>query len=330
MQLLRFIGAVFFFHVCAAVSFAGNKMPIKIFCHVQNQVDSAVRFSYFSGMLKPTETELTKNIYNKEVSFLVESDKPMSIRVEHDFRYFELFCEPGDSIVMDFNAEIYPTEITFSGQGALHNSLLHQYRQQFIPLSNKVVIRKINTSSGLEFRKFMDKNYTEKWKVYHAFPEAERTKCSENFKKFISAEIEYWYAYYLMRYRDEHLSLVMDESLYLPDAYFDFLNEVQLNNDEAFLHPNYLKFIKLYYEFRKSNPDFPHGLAARQIFAKPKEKDITLYESMDCKKEVSKIEAYQKLLILDKSSFSNNSKNKPVAYRLKVKTEDGYAVCAIE
>jgi hypothetical protein len=67
------------------------KSPIKIFCNLKNPVDSTLRFSYFQGAYQPVEKEFYKPIAtDKSASFLVESDEAILIRVEHDFRYFEI------------------------------------------------------------------------------------------------------------------------------------------------------------------------------------------------------------------------------------------------
>jgi thiol-disulfide isomerase/thioredoxin len=243
--------------------------------------------------------------------------------VTYDARYFELYCEPGDSIHLNFDAEVYPYDIAFSGIGAAHNTLLYQYRNAFSAISNKVLVQKINSTSGLDFRKFMDTELNKRWDFYSNFSSKDKENSSSDFKHFIQSEINYWYAYTLMRYRDAHSSVVASENVYLPDAYFDFLNEIPINDDDAFIHPNYSKFLKLYYSFRMEFPDFPHGLAARQQIIRAQEDKTPMYLNIECIEQTSMVNTDQKLLVLDKYSYNHTNRGIPMAYRLKVKTQDG-------
>ena len=301
---------------------AFGENPVKITCKIKNQLDTTVLFSYSIGLLKPIMKDSFVQISNKKAIFYLDINRPTTVRVTHDFRYFDVYCEAGDSINLTFDAQIYPTEIDFSGIGATHNKLLHSLRQNFVPISNKVLLNKINTASGLEFRKFMDNAYLKKWDFCNNFSVADKAACSTSFNNYLQAEINYWYAYYLMRYRDEHSSLVSDENIYLPDAYYDFLNEILVNDEDSFIHPNYQSFLQLYYEFRKSHPDFPHGLASRQILVKCKRNAAPIFLNMDCGKQVGTIDSTDKLLVLDKASFNSLNVNSALAYCVKVKTQD--------
>jgi peroxiredoxin len=296
---------------------------VVITCNIQNQLDSSVTFSYTVGLLKPIIKDTIIGIKNdKTASFALEITQPTTIRVIHDYRYFDVYCEPGDAINLSFDAQIYPTEITFSGNGAVHNKLLHSLRQNFVPVSNKLLLNKINTTSGLEFRKFMDGYYLKKWDFCSNFSPKDKENCSISFDNYLQAEINYWYAYYLMRYREEHSSVVSDENIYLPDAYYDFLNNILINDEASFVHQNYTNFLKLYYEFRKNHPDFPHGLASRQVLLKSKRNATPMFLNMECAKQVGTVDSTDKLLVLDKTSFNSLNINGAVAYCVKVKTQD--------
>jgi peroxiredoxin len=299
---------------------------IKITCNVRNPVDSLLTFTYTKGVYKPFFADTIKKIeVGKNVEFQIESDKPLAIKIMHDFRYFEAFCEPGDSIHLSFNAEIYPTEIAFSSNRVgVQNKVLHQFRQAFLMYSDKVIVNNIKTTQGLIFRKYMDEVYGKKWAFFNHSDSTILSQCSQNFNHFVTAEINYWYAYYLMLYRAEHASLVTAENLYLPDAYYDFLDEILINDDDAFLHQNYAKFLQLYYELRKSYPDFPHGLAARQVIVRAK-MAVPLYQNADCTKQIATILPDNKMVVVDNLTYTPNTFSKqPIAYRIKVKTQNGY------
>ncbi len=312
---------------CSHFLFSQKNTSIRITCQVKNAVDTNVTFITTEGILQPQETE--KNIRlnpQKNAEFIAENvTEAQIIRLSYDFRYYEIYCEPNDSIHLVFDGEIYPTEINFSGtpSAVANNTLLHALRQSFVRLSHKALIAKINTFSSLEFRKFMDVQWQKKWDFYATYSATEKKKLSPSFFNFLQSEINYWYASYLLCYQDEHLSLAAAENIYMPDAYFDFLNETIINDDAAFVHPNYRKFLSLYSVFRMQNPNFPHGLDARQIFVSLREPSATIFQNMECTKEAGKIFSEYRLMVVDKASYKLSHLKVPTAYCLKVRAQDG-------
>jgi peroxiredoxin len=294
-------------------------------CQIKNLADKSVMFTTAEGIFKTNLVDTVCKIVDKKVSYSTSILSPTTVRVTHDFRYFDVYCEPGDTINLAFDADIYPTEINFTGtpHAAAHNRMLHALRQQFLYASNKIILEKINTTPALTFRKFMDDQRYKKWDFYHNLPAADKAAATPDFRQFLYAEIEYWYASNLLRYREEHTSLVSGDNIYLPDAYFDFLNNVLINNENAFFHSYYRAFLKSYADFRKIYPDFTHGLASRQILVRAKNNDTPIYLNMDCAKEIGTVDNQQNLMVVDKASFNSNNINKFVAYRVKVITQDG-------
>ena len=303
--------------------FAAEKKRITVICTVNNQIDKKVTFSQTSGLFEKIQTDSVKSIINHIATFQIDADEPQSIKITHDFRSFELYCEPNDSILLSFDAVTYPYQIAFSGQGALHNTVLHQIRQDFANYSQKWLMTQIYTLPGMDFRKTIDKLYYEKWDTYQQITATNKKSLSADFQNFMRAEINYWYANCLLMYPEEHTSIVAEECLFLPDAYYDFLDEIIVNDDRAFVHANYQKFLQLYARFRKKRPDFPFGLAARQLIVQGKTDNVILFSDAACTIEKRKITHEEKLMVLDKLSYLAPVTNNVVAYRLKVQTQEG-------
>ena len=308
-------------YICSGV-FAAEKKRITIVCQVKNQVQSTIVFSQTDGLLEKVQTDSVKNLFDAKATFQIDADEPKNIKITHDFRSFELYCEPNDSIFLIFDAVTYPYEIAFSGRGALHNTVLHQIRQDFINYSQKWLITQIYTLAGMDFRKTIDKVFGEKWDTYKAITAKNRKSLSADFQNFMRAEINYWYAASLLMYPEEHTSIVAEENVFLPDAYYDFLDEIIINDDRAFVHINYQKFLQLYAHFRKKRPDFPFGLAARQLIVQGKTDNVILFSDAACSIEKRKILHDEKLVVLDKLSYLAPVTNNVVAYRLKVQTQE--------
>ncbi|MEO0779991.1 MAG: SH3 domain-containing protein, partial [Bacteroidota bacterium] len=71
---------------------------------------------------------------------------------------------------------------------------------------------------------------------------------------FARADIDYWWAYQLLRFRVEHaVANGQAGPLELPAEYYDFLNRVSISNDDALLNQNYRYFLEQYLAFRREN-----------------------------------------------------------------------------
>ena len=294
----------------------------KIFCKIKNKDFPTILYSGKSDLIKDTEWEQELAFVDSISTYSLDIKNPTVVRVTYDYRYFELYVAPGDSIVMSFDGQTYPTQIDFSGKGAVHNRYLHEFKETFLQNSNKNVVKKMCVSPPLVFRKWIESETAKKWDFYRQYSKAEKQLFNQDFHDFARAEINYWNAYFLMRYYKEHLSILSGEKYYIPDAYFDFLDETLINNDAAFLNPWYRKFLKDYGEFRIANLEFPHGLASRQMFLKPNNNDISLFSEVDCAKKLVVVEKNEPILLIDKLTYPSND-GIPTAYRLKVKTQDG-------
>ena len=296
----------------------------KITCKISNRDFPTLLFSGKSDFIKDLEWE--KEISFDQISnssvFSLDIATPTVVRITYDYRYFEAFLMPGDSLSMSFDGQTYPTQIDFSGKGAVHNRYLHEFKETFLQNSEKNVVKKMCISPPLIFKKWIEGETAKKWDFYRQYNKSEKQLFNHEFNDFARAEINYWNAYFLTRYYKEHLSLLSGEKYYIPDAYFDFLDETLINNDAAFLNPWYRKFLKDYGEFRIANLDFLHGLASRQLFLKPTNSAIDIFSEVDCAKKLASIEKDEPLLLIDKLTYPSND-GIPTAYRLKVKTQNG-------
>jgi peroxiredoxin len=321
ITFLRFCLVAFLLVSFQSINYAND--TIQITCHLRKVEYNAILFSGVSEVVKNTEWEKEYAFpidSNVTVTHKIFSTSPIVIRVTYDYRYFEVYAMPGDSLVMMMDGQIYPSEVTFSGKGAAQNRYLHQFRETFLAFSNKAIEKQMCISSPLVFRKYMDDVTAQKWAFFQKYKE--KNEFTSDFSEFARAEIDYWRAYFLMRYYDEHLSILSGERYYIPDAYFDFLDDTKINNDNAFSQTWYRKFLKYYASFRLANLDFPHGLAARQYTVKANEADTPIFDAVDCARPLQNMSQKEDLLLLDKLTFPGQD-GKPIAYRLKVKTKDG-------
>jgi hypothetical protein len=98
------------------LGYTQNK-KITISCNVSNPIERQVTFIVSKGIFRPIEIDSSLALSsNNTVKFIYEVTGTTRVKVYHDYRYFEVYCEPNDSIHLKFDAEIYPTSIEFSGR----------------------------------------------------------------------------------------------------------------------------------------------------------------------------------------------------------------------
>ncbi|MFK8104320.1 MAG: TlpA family protein disulfide reductase [Saprospiraceae bacterium] len=175
----------------------------------------------------------------------------------------ELFLEPGDDLVLDF-LDYQPTQtIQFSGKGAKNNTFFHLFQEKFKYWNSNYVSYEMLSRSPNGFRRFMNGLHQSKWNFFLNYQRSHGAPFSQAFRNYMNAEVDYWWAYYLMLYRVEHpLSNGLEKPLELPENYFDFLKNILISNDDALRNRYYRYFLDQYMQLTAVRPSL---LAEDQI-----------------------------------------------------------------
>ncbi len=260
---------------------------------------------------------------NETLIYKLDITKPTVLKLVHDFRNFEFFIEPNDQLEVEIDGDIFPNDLIIKGKGSAHNIFLAQFRQEFIPISHKAVLKKLYNSNAADYKIWVDDVFSKKWKIYHAYDESKKNTFSTAFKTYLEAEINYWRAYYLMRYYDEHLSILTNEHYYIPDDFYTFLDEIQINNEAAMPHIYYRNFLKLYANFRLENKAFSKGLASRQRILNVAAPSIDIFPDEKCRNQpIGKIWKGTNIIVKEALTYPNENGEK-IAYRLHGISTDG-------
>ncbi len=164
-----------------------------------------------------------------------------------------IFVEPGDDLQIHFEGSNLKETICFAGKGEVHNTFLTQYLNHFESFNNDFISYEIEEMEPLEYRRFMDKVHKNKWFFIKQYDAATREKFSHAFDDYISSEADYWWAYNLLRYPFEHPQAQPEnDTIQIPDSYFDFLDELLINNDIALNNQHYLYFLNQYYNLSRT------------------------------------------------------------------------------
>lgn len=209
---------------------------------------------------------ITKDEYVREVVLDVNGRfnctfklaEPTIATIIYGEESIDAFLEPGDQANIQFTGNEFRKSFTFSGGGAARNTFFKKMQAQFIDLDDNQMTYEIIERSPESFKRFMNEARERKWLFLNAYNRDEQAKFSENFRQHILANINYWWAYNLLRYNNEHNFGVGDANKEekMPANYFDFLDKIQPNNDLALTNQYYLFFLDQYLRLLSNYPDF--------------------------------------------------------------------------
>lgn len=272
------------------------------------------------------ETEVTLSIIGQSTHDYYSEiflEAPTIVKLKYDNRSFDLYIEPGDDLNLSFEATKFPFSLFFLGKGAEHNSYLVKFREKFYNQRDNILTNYINSFTPNEYKKWMTDAMKKRWEFYRDYDGWEKERFTPSFTQFACAEIDYWYAYHLLRYKQEHQQGTdFSQFVQIPENYYDFLNNIIINHDEALVHPLYRNFLKLYLGFRQDFPSSFFGLSSKQVILKVKVPSMELLAN-PTSKVVGYLTEGTKVLVLEKLTIGGDATGLPTAYRIKVKSSDG-------
>ena len=186
--------------------------------------------------------------------FEAEVSRPTEAQLEVNGQTLPLFLEPDQQQYLTFNYQQPSVTVKFSGDGAAANRYLGEQAAQFGGYDMAYLQYELAVNTPLDYRYFMDRLRREKLALLQTF-QRDGSTWSTAFGDYARAEIDYWWAFHLMRYRYEHpLRNNLPSPETLPYSYYDFLHIVALSNDAAMSSPHYSYFIDLFVRFVRENP----------------------------------------------------------------------------
>ena len=245
-------------------------VPANAQTKVANTTDQLTKIS--GTFNKPQTDEVGLRFYRDLISFdeelyLIPIDEhnrfsmnfklsqPTTAVLSYNGREIPLYIEPGDDLKILCDGRQFPHQLVFKGKGSTHNMYLKSFNNAFSFITEESVLYEITSMQPMVFRRYIDQLHQKKWNHYIGYDRSKRRLFSEHFKHYMFAEIDYWKAYQLLRYRIEH-AVANNKSvpLTLPVSYYNFLREILVNNDEALDNRYYLFFLEQYLNLRKDNP----------------------------------------------------------------------------
>ena len=183
------------------------------------------------------------------ISFQLNSSTPAYLIF--DGEEVPIYLDPGDELYINCQGHAIAKTITFAGKGAGKSRYLKNINDVFPERNADYIFYELVEREPMDFRRYMDRVNKKVWGFYNSLTGSQKKDFSPSFEHYIKADIQYWYAYNLLRYRVENpLSNGIYEPHELPKEYFSFLNNLLISNDNALMNRNYLYFIDQYIALR--------------------------------------------------------------------------------
>lgn len=220
-----------------------------------NPSSNNVNFYYNNIKIDSIELDSDNKFFKK-----LDNIKPGIYRIEHIPENQYIIIESGDSLWIRVNVEDFKESLTFSGKGSSKNNFLvdmsnlNDYENDF--LSN------IYTEESDIYKYAIDSLMNEKLEIWELFNKSvDQKSLSKNITK---ASIKYNYFNKLERYA---LLRGKDWSIQKRKEYFNYRDNVDLNNSELSLFEPYITYLMNYfnektldsgqvYFYEKNNTDF--------------------------------------------------------------------------
>ncbi|MFK7933897.1 MAG: TlpA family protein disulfide reductase [Saprospiraceae bacterium] len=221
----------------------------------------------------PTATELTLRTYRDYITFQedvytaklhrdgsfsflnVKIERPTVGLLTYNGERVEIYLEPDNQLFVTFDGRQFLPTLAFSGTGSAHNNYLTKSLQQFYKNSTESLNYEMTQRGATDFRDYLDGLRAEKLAFYQQEVAQYADDYSSNFQAFAQSDIDYWWAYHLMRYRHEYPAAQgIPAPMTLPTPYYNFLDSIQISNDDALLNKYYIHFLDAFFNFVKENP----------------------------------------------------------------------------
>ena len=165
-----------------------------------------------------------------------------------------IIVKPGDHIQVNFNADDLANSMTFAGDGAQFNREIKTYVQakQNDPglgykgqrLERFSIINKSEKENEPEtHKKLLADIYAKETLFLTNY--LKQHKVNEITKSWATIDLKYEYLNNLMRYAWLHpyYNKLQEDSFKVPDSYFDFINQTDLDNTEGAMSSNYGAYV---------------------------------------------------------------------------------------
>lgn len=224
---------------------------------LKNATKEEIKIVFYKDRFSFEETSFTLPINARnEFNLIFDISEPTTAKIIYGEEEVEFFIEPGDKLEMSLDEKTFPRNVSFGGKCGEQNNFLIKFNQEFSQYNENYVYREIAGKKSSNYRFLMDKIRRKKWNFLHQYDMELQRQFSTGFTKYITAEIDYWWANNLLRYHWEHPAANgLQYPMKMTPNYYNFLGKVLISNDNAIASKSYLSFLTLYLKLREDNKD---------------------------------------------------------------------------
>jgi len=241
---------LFFSKINAQVEVKKDRVT-KISGQIKSPTSGSIGVKFYRDFISRGEELFDVPLVDNKFSITFQLNYSSPIFLIYNGEEIPLYLDPGDDLYVNAQGNNFIKSITFAGKGAGKSRYLKNVDNVFVEKNSDYIFYELVEREPMDFRRFMDQLHKKMQGFYRSLNHELKKDFSPEFEQFAKADIDYWYAYNLLRYRIENpLSNGIYQPLELPIEYYSFLDNLLISNEKALTNPNYLYFIDQYISFR--------------------------------------------------------------------------------
>jgi thiol-disulfide isomerase/thioredoxin/outer membrane lipoprotein-sorting protein len=244
-------------------SFAQNRAVV--YGKITNPSTRTLKIKYAQNIINGSEVVIETDLdFSGDYAVALEISEPLPVTLIYGDKEMLLFLNPDSKLELNFDNKDFYNSMTFSGIGFNDNSFIHRYVQKFgmrdkfeeaivfpsvsVPDS---IFNKMNELSSDDFTMYVAQRQDAERRFYQN--DSIQEDFTPGLKNYYESMITYKWASYLFAYAN----LRSKRGEMIPDAFYIFLWDLEISNDEAMINPNYGAFLDIYldYAFKSMHGD---------------------------------------------------------------------------
>jgi len=217
------------------------------------QADSAatITFKLYKDYITFEEVDYTAVLKQGKFAISLPITEPTPGFLVYKNHTIPIFLEAGDQLQLQSHHSHFLDSLQYANTGALNNTYLKETYVTFDKKDAQMVQEGRTQNTAEAFQAFMSAHKAEKFSFLNEFLVKRDTSFSTDFQEYVEADINYWWGQNMMLYKDNHpASNLIPISLTLSDEYYQFTQDLALNEESALKNVNYIKYLDNYTDWR--------------------------------------------------------------------------------
>ncbi|GAB4408326.1 MAG: TlpA disulfide reductase family protein [Bacteroidia bacterium] len=234
-------------------------LPAQKNLHLQGKITQpkgqAVQVYYTKGMIGWERTSF-KATLAADGSFALDValDQPRLLYFSHGREYTNFYAQPGDSLTICLDAQVFDESVRYTGQGAAESNFLAAWFLRYeSEAQQEMRNRQRREASPEDYLRYRQTLHDEQLQQF--MTDAEATSLRADFVQHMRYNIEYSYLGDVLNFPNYYAYVHQLETheVVLPEGYYGFLDKAELNQPRALLIDEYRDFLGSYMYYRVSD-----------------------------------------------------------------------------